>query len=46
MARRVRIGAVVRRVESVLVRVLGAMVRRGFEPVGVAAAAGREHGTF
>lgn len=37
---------VVRRVESVLVRLLGATVRRGFEPVRVTSVEGREPGTF
>ncbi|MEP7117015.1 MAG: ACT domain-containing protein [Acidobacteriota bacterium] len=37
---------VVRRVESVLVRVLGVVVRRGFEPVRMTAVEGRVPGTF
>ena len=37
---------VVTRVESVLVRLLGATVRRGFEPVRVTSVEGREPGTF
>jgi acetolactate synthase II small subunit len=46
MATRSEMALVVRRVEGVLVRVLGATVRRGFEPVAVASAPGREPGTF
>ena len=46
MATRTELALVVRRVEGVLVRVLGATVRRGFEPVRVTAAPGREDGTF
>ena len=36
----------VRRVEGVLLRVLGVVVRRGFEPVVVASAPGAEPETF
>ncbi len=46
MATRTELAVVVRRVEGVLVRVLGLVVRRGFEPVTVASAPGREPGTF
>ena len=46
MATRSELALVVRRVEGVLVRVLGATVRRGFEPVAVVSAPGRESGTF
>jgi acetolactate synthase II small subunit len=46
MATRTELALVVRRVEGVLVRVLGATVRRGFEPVRVTAVPGREDGTF
>jgi acetolactate synthase II small subunit len=46
MATRAELSLVVRRVEGVLVRVLGAAVRRGFEPVAVVSAPGRAPGTF
>lgn len=46
MATRTELTLVVRRVEGVLVRVLGATVRRGFEPVRVVSAPGRDDGTF
>ena len=46
MATRTELALVVRRVEGVLVRVLGVTVRRGFEPVAVVSGPGREPGTF
>jgi acetolactate synthase II small subunit len=46
MATRTELSVVVRRVEGVLVRVLGATVRRGFEPVRVVSAPGRDDDTF
>ena len=46
MATRTELALVVRRVEGVLVRVLGATVRRGFEPGVVHAAPGRHDGTL
>jgi acetolactate synthase II small subunit len=46
MATRIELALVVRRVEGVLVRVLGATVRRGFEPVVVHARPGRDAATF
>lgn len=46
MATRTDLTLVVRRVEGVLVRVLGATVRRGFEPLRVVCAPGRDDGTF
>jgi acetolactate synthase II small subunit len=46
MATRTELALVVRRVEGVLVRVLGATVRRGFEPVTVHSGPGREADTF
>jgi acetolactate synthase II small subunit len=46
MATRTELALVVRRVEGVLVRVLGATVRRGFEPVAVRSALGPDAATF
>jgi acetolactate synthase II small subunit len=46
MATRTELALVVRRVEGVLVRVLGATVRRGFEPVVVHSGPGRDADTF
>lgn len=43
---RTEVSLVVRRVEGVLVRVLGACVRRGFEPVGVVSGLGPQAETF
>lgn len=43
---RSELAIVVTRVESVLVRLLGAIVRRGFEPVRVTSTEGDEPGTF
>jgi acetolactate synthase II small subunit len=45
MATRTEVTLVVRRVEGVLVRVLGATVRRGFEPIEVHAGPGCDAGT-
>lgn len=46
MAMRTDLALVVRRVEGVLLRVLGTVVRRGFEPVSVASQLGRQPNTF
>jgi acetolactate synthase II small subunit len=46
MATRSELQLVVRRAEGVLVRLLGATVRRGFEPVEVTSRPGERAGTF